>query len=126
MYSGGGIHGANRLITRLTQAPGPLSFRPNLPEHPDVNYRHMPLRGLYELRRLVATLEPRLGAVRCPTLVLQATEDPVVERRGTEALFAALGSAEKSLHWVPSQRHGILRANVGDAHARISEFLQGL
>jgi esterase/lipase len=120
------VHGANRLLARLTQAPGPLSFRPNLPEHPEVNYRHMPLRGLHELRRLVATLEPRLGAVRCPTLVLQATEDPVVERRGTEALFAALGSAEKSLHWVPSQRHGILRANVGDAHARISEFLQGL
>lgn len=120
------VHGVNRLLARLTQRPGPLSFRPNRPEHPEVNYRHMPLRGLHELRRLVATLEPNLGAVRCPTLVLQATGDPVVERQGTETLFAALGSAEKSLHWVPSQRHGILRANVGDAHARISEFLRGL
>jgi esterase/lipase len=120
------VHGANRLLARLTAGPGPLSFRRNLPEHPDVNYRQMPLRGLHELRRLVATLEPRLGAVRCPTLVLQATDDPVIDRRGTEALFAALGSAEKSLVFVRSRRHGILRANVGEAHARIGEFLRGL
>jgi esterase/lipase len=120
------VHGVNRLLGRITQSAGPIPFRPNRPEHPDVNYRHMPLQGLHELKRLVQTLEPRLGAVRCPALVLQATDDPVVEHSGAEMLYAALGSAEKALHWVPARRHGILRANIGDAHARISGFLQEL
>jgi esterase/lipase len=120
------VHGANQLVEWVSNHEGVLPFRPTTTEHPDINYRHMPIRGLYELTRMVATVRKTLPDVRCPTLVIQGTEDPVVEPAGAEEVIAKLGSRDKRLAWVPSQRHGILYEAIGDTQRLVFEFLARL
>ena len=78
-----------------------------------MNYRHIPVRGLYELRRAVDDLKGHLGDVNCPVTVLQGDKDPVVMPESAERIIAALGSENKKLHWIAARRHGILREDIG-------------
>jgi esterase/lipase len=103
-----------------------MPFRRNDPEHPDINYRHMPLRGLHELTRMVGHVRDCLPDVRCPALILQATEDHVVDPRSAQHVYEHIGSRDKTLHWIASRRHGIVHGDIGDTHARIVEFAQRL
>jgi len=119
------VHGTNRLVG-VVREQGVLAFRSNPSEHPHINYVHMPIRALYELSRLVDNLKKRLAEVRCPVLILQADADPIVEPVSATLLFKALGSADKRLVNVPSQRHGILYNNVGDTWKETFAFLKRL
>ena len=120
------LHGANQLIEWVSSHEGVMPFRPNDPEHPHINYRHMPLRGLYELTRMVSHLKERLPEVRCPALILQGDEDHVVDPHSAQLVYDQIGSLDKSLHWVPTRRHGIVNENIGETHARIVEFVSRL
>jgi len=120
------VHGANRLVAWAASGEGPMPFRPNNPEHPDINYRHMPVRGLHELTRMVGHVRDRLPDVRCPALILQATDDHVVDPGSARYVYAHIGSRDRTLHWIPSRRHGIVHDDIGDTHARIVEFAQRL
>jgi len=101
------VHRTSRLV-EVVREEGIFAFRPNPSEHPHINYVHMPIRGLFELGRLVEGLGKRLAHVRCPVLVLQGDRDPVVDSGSAALLFRALGSRDKVLRLVPSDRHGIL------------------
>jgi len=103
------VHGANRLVQRVTPAEGLMPFRLNETQHPHINYRHMPIRALYELKRLVDTLQQSIANVQCPVIVMQATEDTVVDPRSAGLLYEALSNSDKSLVMVPSVRHRRLR-----------------
>ncbi len=120
------VHGANQLIEWVSSHEGVMPFRPNDPEHPDINYRHMPVRGLWELTRMVSHVKDRLPTVRCPALILQADDDHVVDPDSARQVYSRIGSSEKALHFVPSRRHGIVNENIGDTHAHIVEFLERL
>lgn len=117
------VHGANQLIEWVSSHEGVMPFRPNDPEHPHINYRHMPVRGLYELTRMVAHVKTRLPAVRCPTMILQGDDDHVVDPASAQHVYEHIGSADKTLHYIPTRRHGIVNENIGDTHAHILEFL---
>ncbi len=120
------VHGTNRLVGWASNGEGPMPFRPNDPEHPDINYRHMPVRGLHELTRMVEHVRDCLPDVRCPALILQATDDHVVDPRSARHVHEHIGSRDKTLHWIPTHRHGIVHGDIGDTHARIVEFTQRL
>lgn len=120
------VHGANRLVEWASSREGPMPFRPNDPEHPDINYRHMPVRGLYELTRMVEHVRDCLPAVDCPALILQATDDHVVDPRSAQHVYEHIGSRDKTLHWIATHRHGIVHGNIGDTHGRIVEFARRL
>ncbi len=120
------VHRANRLTRWMTRDEGVLPFRRHVSEHPDINYLHMPIRGLYELHRMVGALVQRLGAVRCPVLQLQGTADPVVVPTGAERVHDLLGSRVRRLCWVASDRHGIVIEDIGGTHEAIAAFLAEL
>ena len=120
------VHGANQLARWTAAGEGPMPFRVNNSEHPEINYRHMPIRGLREMSRLVEDAERRLAEVRCPAIVLQASEDPIVEPRSAAVIHERLGSALKSMHMVPADRHGILHDDIGDTQRRLVAFAASL
>lgn len=117
------VHRANRLVETVREN-GVLPFRPNVSEHPDINYAHMPIHALHELGRLVYGLKQRLRHVTCPALVVQGDRDPVVDPASATRLYRALGSADKRLCQVPSTRHGILHENIGDTWAETITFVE--
>ena len=117
------VHGANRLVRWMSSLEGVYPFRANDSEHPHINYHHIPIRGLYELTRMVTELERVVPEVDCPVLVLQGDADPVVDPRSGKLLVKALGGERTELQMVHADRHGILHEDLDGTQERIIAFL---
>ena len=120
------IHGANRLAEWAFPLEGVKNFLMNESEAPAVNYRHIPVSGLYELRRAVDDVKRQLRKVTCPVTVLQGDDDPVVLAKSGELIYEGLASADKQLHMIPTVRHGILREDIGATHDILISFINEL
>lgn len=120
------MHGANKIVRWLSSYEGVMPFRVNESEHPHINYRNMPLRGLYELTRLVAHLNKLMREVKCPTCVVQSTGDQVVDPASASLMYDKVSAELKELHWIEAERHGILNEDIGETHQVILEFLARL
>jgi acyl-CoA synthetase (AMP-forming)/AMP-acid ligase II/esterase/lipase len=120
------LHGANKLMGLAPAGDDLLAFTKNDSEHPDINYRHIPIKGLYELRQGVAFMNSVLGDVTCPAVVIQGDNDTVVDPRSADLIFRKLGSTDKATHWVESTRHGIINENTGGAQDAMMDFISRL
>jgi long-chain acyl-CoA synthetase len=120
------MHRLNQLTDWAYAVEGLMPFRSIVPEHPEFTYRHVPVRGLFELRRLVGELERVLPDIRCPVTILQSTDDPMVDPDGASLIHNKLASAKKSLHMIESPGHGILHENSGNSWDMIISFLNHL
>ena len=107
------VHGTNQLVRWVSSSEGIVPFRRRDSEHPHINYHNVPIRSLYELRRMVDELEERLPDVQCPVTLIQGTDDPIVGPEGAELIHKRLGTSQKKLFTVPSTRHGILYQDIG-------------
>ena len=120
------VHGANKVVRWLSSYEGIVPFRKSESEHPLINYRHMPLRGLYELTRMNDRMNRDLKKVACPVTLIQSTSDHIVHPNSANVVQDLLVSAENRLHWVESARHGILHEDVGETQTLIMDFLASL
>jgi esterase/lipase len=120
------LHGTNKLVKWVSSFEGVKPFIENVPEHPGINYRNMPVRSMYELRRLIQTLDKVLPQVQIPALIIHADQDPVVAVESAKTIIEELGSENKQLKIVNANHHGILKDNSGDTWAIIDQFLKQL
>ena len=120
------LHGLNRLTRWMSTGDGVMPFRPHESEHPKINYRHIPVRGLYELRQLVEDAETRLDDVICPVCIIQGTDDPVIDPTSADLIITKVASADKTLHWITSNRHGILHEDIGGTQHLVISFINDL
>lgn len=119
-------HHANKLVRWLPAYEGIIPFRTNDSDHPDINYRSIPVHALFELRLMVSELGERLPEVHCPTLLFQADQDTVIEPHSADIILDRLGSEEKNLHNVITDRHGILYENIDNTQGVIIRYLNQL
>lgn len=117
------MHGANRIVRWLSSYEGLMPFRPNESEHPHINYRNMPLRGLYELTRLASYLTKVLKEITLPVCVIQSARDHVVDPASASLVSERVSSPVCERHWVDSDRHGILNEDIGDTQQLVLDFL---
>lgn len=113
-----------QLVRWVAAYEGVKPFIEHNPEHPDINYRHIPVRSLYELRRLSREIEKTLPGITTPTLFIFADRDPIVSMQSAEIILnktRALPHVE--LKVVHADRHGILAENLGGIWKLISLFL---
>jgi esterase/lipase len=120
------LHGANKLLDWAPPYEGIKAFIENEPEHPHVNYRNVPVKSLFELRKLIQNSEDLWPKITTPTLILHADSDPVVDVESAEILLDKLGSKEKRLVLVKAAHHGILMDNTEDCWANIDNFLRSI
>jgi esterase/lipase len=120
------LHSANQFVRWVGSGKGVMPFHPNDSENPHINYRSIPIRGLYELRHLVEELQVSLPNIRCPVALLQGTEDPLIDPASAELIYDKLGSKEKTLTMIPSGRHAILYDDIGGTQEAIEAFLKAL
>lgn len=121
------VHRVNKIMRQLpTIEQGLMTFRENQSEHPHINYRNIPIRGLYELTRMVDDLEKQLPHITCPVTVIQGDNDHVVDPKSAAIIERKLGSGDKSLHMVPSDRHGILNEDIGETRNLVRLFIKQL
>jgi len=118
------LYGANKLMGWMPSAQELLSFRPNDSEHPDINYRNIPIGGLHQLRQAVAEMQRRLPDVECPTLVLQGDGDQVVDPASASMIRRLAAKAtEIDVQMVTSGRHGIVTEDIDNTQNRIIDFI---
>ena len=109
----------------LNQEKGKKEYVEIIPEHPEINYHHLPIASLVAMQEFMEDLEVRLPAIKVPTLIVQATGDPVVAPEGSELLFEQLGAKEKEYLLVDFNRHGILAGpGAEEVHAAIADFIE--
>ena len=113
------VHGANRLVRWMSSFEGIKPFQVNESEHPQINYRQMPLRGLYELTVLVDVLKAKLARVACPVTLVQGSDDPVVVADSVNTILQFLGEVPVDLKMINSERHGIINEDIGGTRATI-------
>lgn len=118
------LHGTNRFVRWASSLEGVKSFIENTPEHPAINYRHVPVKSLYELRHLIDNVEKQLCNVVVPTLIINADDDPVVHLDSAQILLNGLGSKYKKYALIHANRHGILMENRGGIWDVIKDFLE--
>jgi esterase/lipase len=117
------LHGVNRFTQWVATKDAIKAFVLNDTEHPDINYRHVPVSALYELRQMIDELEKKLKHVFCPVALLQAQHDPIVDPSSALRLYEQLTTADATLIQIPANNHGILYANTGQVWERIQDCL---
>jgi esterase/lipase/1-acyl-sn-glycerol-3-phosphate acyltransferase len=115
----------NRLMGKAHRAGAKMEFVENRPENPHINYGRNPVAGVREIERLMDDLEPRLGGIEMPALVVQSSDDPVVDPRGSEKIFRRIGSRDKKYILFSMNRHGILLGDESEkVHQVVCDFLK--
>ncbi|MGA1794397.1 MAG: alpha/beta fold hydrolase [bacterium] len=114
----------HNLADKLVNEESRYYFVPNRPENPHINYLRNPISGVRELIELIDVVSERLDAITIPTLIIQASDDPVVHPEGSRQLHQKLGSSDKELFIFPHDRHGIIRGEGSDlVFDRVVTFL---
>jgi esterase/lipase/1-acyl-sn-glycerol-3-phosphate acyltransferase len=115
----------NTLLDKMSMEKLKKEFIENDPENPQINYVRNPIRGGYELDRLMRVVENRLKNVTDPALIIQASGDPVVDPVSGQVIFDKLGTKEKQLFPVNANHHGILRGvEANSVNSTVLMFLE--
>ena len=114
----GAVVAWNKILSKLNVNKGKMEFVTNTPENPHINYGRNPIHGVRELEKLMNVVDKELNDVTIPVLIIQGSEDPVVNPDSALEVFNKLGTIDKELYRVHSKRHGICR---GDTSLQVAE-----
>jgi esterase/lipase len=117
------LHGTNKLVDWISTYEGVKPFIENVQEHPLINYRHVPVKALYELRQLIHEMDGFLPRCTCPILIMHSDNDPVVKVKSAYKVIDAITAANKQLNIIHSTKHGILLENTDGSWNIIDEFM---
>lgn len=118
------LHGANKLVQWLSSFEGVKPFLHNDTENPDINYQSVPVRSLFELRRLIQKCQENLANIKVPVLLIYAEQDPIVAANSADIIMNALTTPDKTLTLIDSNQHGILKNNYDRTWDHINKFIE--
>jgi len=117
------LHHANRIV-RWISSEGLVPFRPNEPEHPEVNYQHIPIRALYQLQLMVEHIKTNPLNIDAQVYLYQSNHDPVVDPASVEKLNKIVSATDKSVITIDADRHGVVYENLDDIQQKICATIQ--
>lgn len=98
----------NNFLSKLHIKRGRLEFVTNQPENPHINYLRNPVAGVAELEKFMNVVEKRLPELQVPALIVQGSNDPVVNPASGMEIFDRIGGTNKELCRLYATRHGIV------------------
>ena len=117
------LHHANRIV-RWISSEGLVPFRPNEPEHPEVNYQHIPIRALYQLQLMVEHIKTNPLNIDAEVYLYQSNQDPIVDPTSVEKLNQIVIATDKSVVTIDAGRHGVVYENLDDIQQKICATIQ--
>lgn len=118
------LHQANKL-TSLVTAHGIYPFKDNNTEHPDVNYKHIPIRALYQLQQLIKKVQAPLN-ITCPIHFMQAYKDPLINKNSLDFLYRHIANKNNSKTFIDADRHGIVYDDLDHTQDKIIAWMDDL
>lgn len=117
----------NTVLTKFHLQKGKMEFVANDPQNRHINYFRNPVSGVSQLEKLMHVVEKRLKDISDPVLVVQATEDPVVNPESGREIYDKIGSGKKSFVSIQAAHHGILwKEEAEEVQRKVLDFLDGL
>lgn len=89
------------------------------PEHPEFEYRNMPVRALVELQKIADALNRKLAEITSAVTIIHGSNDPIIDPESAQIIYDRIASLDKQLHIVNSDRHSILHDDIDNTHAII-------
>ncbi|MBI4649703.1 alpha/beta hydrolase, partial [Candidatus Desantisbacteria bacterium] len=119
------INKINNLVKSFSgRENGFINFIKSEPENLQINYKHMPLKGIYELMKLINTLRRELKDVSCPILIMHADKDYEIDPESARIIYNSVKSSQKTLYFVKASNHVIINGNNPDIIEKILDFLK--
>ena len=103
-----GINLWNDLLEKFNFEKGRMEFVDDVPENAHINYSRNYIKGVYELEKLMILCEDNLHKIPCPTLIIQAKNDPVVNPISGKIILEKIQSKEKKLIEMDFENHVII------------------
>ncbi len=116
------MHHANKLVSWVTEE-GLVPFTPNESENPEVNYRHIPIRALYQLQQFIDHLSADKLTINAKVMLFQASRDPVVEPASIKILKKLIQCTQISLSMLDADIHGVVYRDIDDVQQKICASL---
>ena len=108
----------NSLVERIAGEDGKQHFVPNEPENPDINYHRNPISGLNELLEMMERVAEGLKDCQLPALIIQGSDDPVVDPKGSELLYR--GTGQRKTRSMPFSRRIGMSSSAARARSAFS------
>ena len=117
----------NRIVAKVKGNSLEDRFLTFFPDDPSMTYDRNPVLGVREMGRLLENLRQKLEGIRHPALIIQASDNPVVDPKGSRQFFDRLGSRRKQYCLIDSKRHIIVNGEgAGKVHRLIENFIRDL
>ncbi len=98
----------NGLLDKFNIQKGSLQYVESNPEDPEMNYSRNYLKGVVELKKLMDKCNESLPSIFIPTLLIQGSNDPVVNPKGASIIYNKINSKEKFLFEPNFHNHVII------------------
>ena len=118
------LNTVNKIASYIPAVDGITPFLNNDTAHPDINYQTMSVSAINQLKTLVSVTKKKLKDITVPITILQATDDPDASPKSGDYIFKHIGSKQKDLHLITSNRHGLITDNIGDTHKILIDFIE--
>lgn len=114
----------NNLLKKIRRGKEDWDYVANDPENPHINYKRNPVSGVAQLGEAMEATEAFLPSIVAPTLIIQASKDPVVHPSSGPDLFDQVGTRHKELAIFERDRHGIINGDGSETvFSRVNHFL---
>ncbi len=117
-------NGINFLSRPFLSTGGLFAFNESSPEHPNINYHHVPIASVNQLLILIRQTKKQLHQLACPVLLMHADNDPIVDPCSLSVLLRLIKQPLRQHQWVASSRHGILYENSDNCQQSIIDFIK--
>jgi len=118
------LHQANK-ITSLVTKNGIFPFKENDTEHPDINYKHMPIRALYQLKKLINKVKEPIH-LECPIHLMHASNDPLIKPSSLDFLEQHLQHKNTTKTLIDAEKHGIVFDDLDHTQDKIINWIKDL
>lgn len=103
-----GINIWNELLEKLNIEKGKFEYVDDRPENPDINYSRNYLKGVEQLEGLMHLVEKHLQEISSKALIIQSSNDPVVNPVSGKIIYEKIHSSEKFFSEIESSHHCVI------------------
>jgi esterase/lipase/1-acyl-sn-glycerol-3-phosphate acyltransferase len=110
----------NKAMESVSMPRGTVKWVENRAENPEINYDKIYIAGLRSFLALQSACRSKLADITTPLLVIQGSEDPLVDPSGAAEIIRQVKSSHKKLEEIVFKRHVIVN---GDASLEVFKLV---